>query len=136
MVTEDDMDRIAEAVEVKLGEDPVSQQPRPEYQGVACPNLRPMKEWVAEDDPDSCRPCVLPVAMSWYHEELTERGLGDLAQELDAVKDTGDPDQVAEMLDSIKERVDPDVKNRLLEFDCSTQMNAGSIEEEIQGVAL
>lgn len=129
MVTEEDIDRVAEAVEEKLGEDPASRQPQAEQQGTACPDLRPMKEWVAEDDPDSCRPCVLPVAMSWYYEELNERGLADLAQELDTVKDTGDPDQVAEMLDSIKKRVDPEVKNRLLEFDCATQSNTVTGEE-------
>jgi len=129
MVTDEDIDRVAEAVKAKLGEDPASPRPQPEDHGVACPNLRPMKEWVAEEDPDSCRPCVLPVAMSWYYEELTDRGLGDLAQELDTVKDTGDPDQVAEMLDSIKERVDPEVKNRLLEFDCATQLTQVTAED-------
>lgn len=82
---------------------------------------RPMGEWMKEDDPDVCRPCVLPVTMSWYYNELNERGLETLAQELDQVKDTGDPQKVAETLDSIKERAGPDVAERLREFDCATQ---------------
>lgn len=96
-----------------------------EETGSSC-NPVPLKQWMKEDDAPGkeCRPCVLSVGMSWYHSELTERGLTDLAQELEGIKDTGDPEEVASVMDEIKDRVPDEVKTRLLEFDCSMQVNA------------
>ncbi|KKL54353.1 hypothetical protein LCGC14_2266290 [marine sediment metagenome] len=129
MVTEEDMDRIADAVAEKISDVNGQEDPQRVDQESACPNLRPMEEWVTEDDPDSCRPCVLPVAMSWYAEELRERGLNVLADEVDQAGRDGDVAGAARALDSVKERVDPDVKTRLLEFDCATQSNAITSDE-------
>ena len=85
-------------------------------------NPRPLKEWVAEAHaPDQCPPCILPVGMAWYYEELNEHGQQPIAAELDLLKDTGNVDQVADFMDQVKGRVDPALRTRLLEYDCAMQ---------------
>ena len=95
--------------------------------------LRPLAEWIkGEGGPGGlCRPCVLPVVMAWYEQELAERGLGELASEIEAVRQTGDPLVVASRLDSIKERVEEPVREVLRGFDCEAQSFQLPEEDEV-----
>jgi len=90
-------------------------------------NLQPMEKWL-EEDVSYCRPCILPVAIDWYHQELTEKGHADLAEELDRVRMTLDSSETCKVMDNIKDRVPVDLRHQLLDFDCATQEFAA--EEE------
>ena len=90
-------------------------------------DLLPMKQWV-EEDTELCRPCIMPVTIDWYHQELEKKGHHDLAEELTELRMTEDTVAVAELLDRIKETVPLDTRHQLMEFDCATQEFAA--EEE------
>ena len=97
----------------------------------ACPNLRPMADWLKEGGEEACRPCLLPVTIAWYCDELKARGHPDLAAELETVRKSGDSSRVCETMDSIKERVPPELRERLEDFDCATQnFNPDEVPEE------
>jgi hypothetical protein len=89
--------------------------------GTVCQELKPMAEWIAGQDQEKCRTCMLTVTVPWYYEELEERGLNDTAEDLETLQKEGDPIKIAAALDQIKEQVDAETKQRLLEFDCATQ---------------
>jgi hypothetical protein len=93
-------------------------------------DLQPMEQWVKEGS-DFCRPCILPVTIDWYRQELTERGHLELVEEIDKARMSEDPDATCRAMDAIKDRVPIDLKYRLLEFDCSTQEHAAELEGEI-----
>jgi len=93
-------------------------------------NLESMEQWISEDT-KFCRPCVLPVTIDWYRQELTERGHIELVEELDKARMTEDPDATCRVMDAIKERLPVDLRYRLMEFDCSTQEHAADMEDEI-----
>ena len=82
--------------------------------------LQRVKDWL-DGDTSYCRPCIMPVPIDWYQQELRERGQGDLADELERARMTEDPATVAQVMDSIKEKVNHDTRYRLMEFDCYTQ---------------
>ncbi len=86
-----------------------------------CADIVGMKEWVSKEDGPTCRPCLLAPVAQWYRDELQERGITDLAQEIEQAADQLDHIGLAETLDNIKGKVEPEVKNRLLEFDCLAQ---------------
>lgn len=101
----------------------------------ACANVKPMTEWIELPEEDgTCRPCILPIALAWYTQELEEAGHHDLAAQLQEVEgiDNLTPLQVAEKLDKIKDSVDSSLRTRLQELDCTVQVNAQtlSIEEK------
>ena len=83
-------------------------------------NLKPMADWVKEKG-ESCRPCVIPVTMEWYHSELKERHEDALAAQVEAAQDSEDIEVVGRVLDEIKAKASPELRDRLLEFDCATQ---------------
>ena len=93
-------------------------------------NLESMEQWISGDT-KFCRPCVLPVTIDWYRQELTERGHIELVEELDKARMTEDPDATCRVMDAIKERLPVDLRYRLMEFDCSTQEHAADMEDEI-----
>lgn len=92
--------------------------------GVTCDPV-PLARWIAEEQRkgELCRPCILPLGMAWYYTELRDKGLGDLADKLDRVKDSGDPGQVAALMDDLKAQVPEEVRARLRDFDCTMQVN-------------
>lgn len=89
-----------------------------------------MEEWI-EGDTNFCRPCILPVTIDWYRQELSERGHQELVEEIDKARMTEDPDATCKVMDGIKDKVPVDLKYRLMEFDCSTQEHAADMENEI-----
>jgi hypothetical protein len=107
-----------------------------EGQKPECPvQLAPMEEWIGEDA-SFCRPCILPVNISWYKDELKARGLTDLAGKIEQAQDTQDPAQVCKVMDEVKGQVPNDLRYRLLEFDCATQEFAAEEEKTLaQGEA-
>jgi hypothetical protein len=106
----------------------------PEYELPESCNPVSMEEWLAQDDPEACRPCVIPLLTAWYVEELAENGLVVQSAELKAFAEQPDiaPMQLAERLDTIKTTTHPNLVNRLKELDCEVQVNAqalGALEE-------
>ena len=95
-----------------------------------------LKTWVEEEaqggtpQGEMCRSCVLPVAMGWYFSELKDRGFGDLAGELDLLKDSGDVVKVAEFLDRVKAEVPESLRTRLKDFDCALQANVPPMDAD------
>jgi hypothetical protein len=93
-----------------------------------CPvGLKPMEEWIKEEDPDNCRPCMLGPVVQWYDGELKERGKVEMATNLEAVADAtdiNDSEQVLTLckeLDKIKNAVEVPLRERLEDFDCAAQ---------------
>lgn len=96
-----------------------------------CDNVVSMSEWIQNDKPDGfCRPCILPVTIGWYIDELQSRGQAQRASDLElrALDEGAEPLQLADLLDKIKHDVDDQTRARLLEFDCATQNNG--LEED------
>lgn len=121
----EDQEPVDEEIRVKVT--PVIEDQEP-VAGPVCDPVA-LKTWVEEEaqggtpEGEMCRSCVLPVAMGWYLTELNEGGFGDLASELDQVKDSGDAVKVAEFLDRVKAEVPESVRARLKDFDCALQVN-------------
>lgn len=92
-------------------------------------NLQPMEQWIKEDT-SFCRPCILPVTLDWYQQELSERGHIELVEELDKARMTEDPEIACRAMDVIKDKVTADLRYRLMEFDCSTQEHAAELDNE------
>jgi len=93
-------------------------------------NLQPLGTWI-KGDTTFCRPCILPVTIDWYRQELAERGQQDLVEEIDKARMTEDPEATCKAMDAIKDRVPVDLRYRLMEFDCSTQEHASEMESEL-----
>ncbi len=100
----------------------MSEEPR-------CPiELKPMKEWVAEEDPKKCRPCMLGPVAQWYSEELKDKGRKDLATPLEQLAEKTDVDvqeqvlTLCEEFDKIKTKVEGPLRERLEDFDCAAQV--------------
>jgi hypothetical protein len=86
--------------------------------------LKPMKEWVGEEDPNGvCRECLLGPVLQWYREELDEKGHTVFVQELDELSKRAEliPLQLCEEFDKIKGAVEEPLRERLLDFDCAAQ---------------
>ena len=100
--------------------------PLPDDFKCECPiPVQPMQEWVAQDvQGKECRPCTLGPTIQWYTSELEERGKEELAHELLEIAQKPDttPLTLCQQLDKIKEQVGGPLRERLLEFDCATQL--------------
>ena len=87
-----------------------------------------MTDWIQADpnpdDPDECRPCALPITLTWYLSELKETGNPELAASLASKGGDGTPLDVAAEMDRIKTVVPSELRERLAEFDATTQANA------------
>ena len=88
----------------------------------------PMSKWVKEDskNPDSCRPCALPLTTAWYLDELTKSkdpAAPPLATSLTTLANRPrvTPLQIARELDRIKAQVSEPLHNTLRGLDCVTQ---------------
>lgn len=90
-----------------------------------CACIVGMKEWVEQPtDGKECRPCLLGPVIQWYMGELQEKGLNDLATEIEKAVEGGEV-ALATKLDEVKEKVSPELKARLREFDCHAQLYKG-----------
>ena len=104
-----------------------------EEQEDPCACITTMSEWMAKGDTEEeCRSCLLAPVTQWYRDELKERGLGDLAQELETMAETSQPLEVAQKLDEIRDKVPEEVKNRLKDFDCAAQVHIEEGKNEQQ----
>jgi len=90
-----------------------------------CPvKIKPMAEWVIEEDPRGiCRECLLGPVLQWYHEELEAKGYSEQAQDLEKLSRQAEelPLQLCEQFDKIKGEVEESLRERLLDFDCAVQ---------------
>jgi len=127
-VVETKLHNRAYETEVTMQEEIVETQPleSPEIK-CACKNLQPMAEWVKEEDPDTCRPCILGPVVQWYYQELKERGDEETAAKLETEVDVLTEDDIEQAvaickdLDEIKVAAPEELRQRLEEFDCSVQ---------------
>lgn len=93
-----------------------------------CPQFT-MEEWLCQDDPhkddEYCRPCLLGVIANWYFTELQEQGHKELAQNIEQIVTNADdpemPLTLCKEFDRIKTVVAEPLRERLKDFDCSTQ---------------
>jgi len=95
-----------------------------------CADCISMTEWIQQEDDSKCRSCLLPPVIQWYRDELQEKGLDNLADEIKIEVENGDPLLIAKRFDEIKEKVPSDVKERLKEFDCYAQTYKGDGDGE------
>jgi len=93
-----------------------------------CEQTTGMEEWItAKQEAGADMSCALPLVCGWYEDELQENDHAELAEELSQVRGKGednDPVEVCRKMDEIKTSVPENLRNRLFEFDCSTQLNA------------
>lgn len=104
-----------------------------------CPNLQPMAEWIKGETPGTCRPCILAPVIQWYYEELKEKGLEEIAADLETEAEALEEDNVEQIialcvdLDEIKTLVPEEVRKKLEQFDCAIQFfDPAEISEEPQ----
>lgn len=97
-----------------------------------CSKVKPMAKWIEGGDSSECRPCLLGPTVQWYQSELEEKGYPRLAVELTNLveREEVDPLTLCEKLDKIKATVGRPVRERLLEFDCATQLQESTLEDE------
>jgi len=90
-----------------------------------CPvELKPMKDWVQEEDPKGiCRECLLAPVLQWYREELNDKGYTKFVDELNQIARAAEvlPLTLCEKLDNIKDAVEESLRERLKDFDCAAQ---------------
>lgn len=119
---------------------PAQPEPLPDDFTCECPiPVKPMQEWIVEDvQGRECRPCALGPTVQWYTSELEERGKKEMAQELLSVAEKEDinPLTLCEQLDKIKEQVGGPLRERLLEFDCATQLYESASDTPEDSTAL
>jgi len=90
-------------------------------------NPKPMAEWIKEESPITCKPCLLGPVAQWYTSELKEKGHPDKADAIEKMADSTDmdtPEQVltfCQELDKIKDTVEEPLRERLKDFDCAAQ---------------
>jgi hypothetical protein len=90
-------------------------------------NPKLMAEWIKEESPIECKPCLLGPVAQWYRDELVDKGHQDKAKTLEELADATDmdtPEQVltfCQELDKIKETVEEPLRERLKDFDCAAQ---------------
>jgi len=104
-----------------------------------CPEFA-MEEWIRQDDPlkddpEHCRPCLLPVTANWYFNELQDQGRKDLAENLEQIAtNENDPEMpltLCKEFDRIKDAVEEPLRERLRDFDCATQsFNPDDVAED------
>jgi hypothetical protein len=85
-----------------------------------------------QENENTCAPCVLPVALTWYWEALEEHGRPELGAELRQLADGPEITalQLAQKLDKIKDAVTGGLRSYLKELDCTLQVNANNLIEE------
>lgn len=98
-----------------------------------CACIISMAAWIGEGDTEEeCRSCLLAPVTQWYRDELKERGLGDLAKELETMAESSQPLEVAQKLDEIRDKVPEEIRNRLKDFDCAAQVHIEEPKNEQQ----
>ncbi len=94
-------------------------------------NPIPLKEWIDGGTEEECRSCLMGPVVEWYRDILDERGMPELAREIEQVAETASPAELAQKLDDVKATVDEEVRNRLKDFDCAMQnYKPGEANEE------
>ena len=86
----------------------------------------PLVDWLAQEnaDPEACRPCAIPVTLTWYV-DLLKPAHPDLAAKLVETGTHTDPLTTARYMDKIKSEVEAGLGERLRELDATMQANVG-----------
>jgi hypothetical protein len=84
-------------------------------------NVRPISEWVKDNNSPGCPSCLIAPLSSFYLGVLEEEGENNLANELKETFEKGDILTICEKLDSIKLDVGEVLSNKLRNLDCFAQ---------------
>lgn len=93
--------------------------------------VKPIVDWVQEEDEKVCRPCLIKPLANYYlgtlQESKAEPKVGELVKNLEKAWKSADLLTIAKELDKIKSEVGDDLRKELVALDCFTQ----SYEEEV-----
>lgn len=84
--------------------------------------VKPIVEWVEEEDNSSCHPCLIAPLASFYMGILKNSGELKLATRLKEIyEESGDILTISQELDKIKSEVGEAIRQELRDLDCYAQ---------------
>ena len=94
--------------------------------------VKPIVEWVQDEDEKVCHPCLIKPLATYYlgalQDNKTDPKAGELVRGLEKAWESADLLTIAKELDKIKKEVGDNLRKDLLTLDCFTQ----SYEEEVE----
>ena len=102
-------------------------------EGFSCTiKVKPMVDWIQEEDERVCHPCLLKPLAAYYLGTLRENKADlkapDMAKSLEGAWESADALTIAKELDKIKSEVGDDLRKDLTTLDCFTQSYEGEVE--------
>ncbi len=95
--------------------------------------VKPIAEWVEENDKESCHPCLINPLTSFYMGILEKSGETELAARLKKTyEESGDILTISKELDKIKSEVGEVLRQELRDLDCYAQSFKPQDDAEIQ----
>lgn len=83
--------------------------------------VRPVLEWLEDENSPGCPPCLIAPLSSYYLGALEQNGETKLAGELKSLFEEGDALTICKKLDTIKSDVGDSLKQQLRNLDCFAQ---------------
>ncbi len=83
--------------------------------------VRPVEEWVQEQEEGNCHPCLIKPLAEYYMGALSEAKADEQVKKLESAWDSKDVLTIAKTLDQIKGEVGEDLKKELVTLDCLTE---------------
>ncbi len=91
-------------------------------EGFSCNReIKPIADWVKEESPERCPPCLVKPLASNYLGALQDAKADSQIAMLNKAWETANVLTIAEALDTIKSEVGDNLKQELLELDCFAQ---------------
>jgi len=95
--------------------------PEPDDDFVCTIKVRPVREWVDDDNAEGCPPCLIAPLSSYYLGALEKAGETKIAGELKQAFEKGDILTICDKLDTIKSDVGESLSKQLRNLDCYAQ---------------
>lgn len=87
--------------------------------------VKPVSEWVDEQDGKSCHPCLVKPLVDYYlgtlHGNKADPKAGEMARNLEKAWESGDVLTITKELDNIKKVVGDTLREELVTLDCFAQ---------------
>jgi len=86
--------------------------------------VKPIADWVEEQDEEVCHPCLIKPLVSYYLGTIKESDDPKAKEAADSIKkawDSADILTIAKELDKIKKEVGDNLRKELMTLDCFTQ---------------
>ncbi len=98
------------------------EEPAPEEEECHCDTLKPMEEWLSEEDTEEqCHECILTPIADFYLGALNDAKAEPQIKQLNEAWATADLTLIGKAMDKIKNEVGESLKKRLINFDCIAQ---------------